>query len=128
MTGRESGAAGADASAQAADLAAETVRVRRSPKIGRFLLVGGVLGLVVALIATLAFPPDGTYTTGQVFAYSAAVCVPVGLALFGALAVVLDARSSRRARIVAARRTAVEGAGTASSGSEPRDTERPRLP
>lgn len=82
----------------------ETVSVRRAPKISVFLIAGGGVGLLVALILTYAF--DGTsapspnttiqYSQGQVFGFLALICVPVGVALAGVLALILDRRSQRR--------------------------------
>ncbi|QEW01752.1 potassium transporter Trk [Microbacterium lushaniae] len=86
----------------------ETVRVRRSPKYGVFLALGAALGLLVAMILTFAF--DGTamespnsgmqYSTTQVFGFVTLICVPVGIALAGALALILDRVVGRRTRDV----------------------------
>ncbi|MCC2032932.1 potassium transporter Trk [Microbacterium allomyrinae] len=86
----------------------ETVRVRRAPKISVFLLFGAVLGVLVALILTFAFngsadvsPNTGVvYSQGQVFGFLTLVCVPIGLAIAGVVALVLDRRSQRRTRDV----------------------------
>ena len=84
----------------------ESGRVRRAPKFSVFLLVGAVLGLVVALILTFAF--DGTagvspntgiqYSQAQVFGFLALICVTVGVLLGGLVALVFDRRSRSRAR------------------------------
>jgi len=86
----------------------EMVRVRRAPKFSVFLLLGAALGVVVALILTFAFqgtveksPNTGlVYTQGQVFGFLLLICITVGVALGGIVALVLDRRSSRRARDV----------------------------
>lgn len=81
----------------------ETVSVRRAPKFSVFLLSGAALGIVVALILTFTF--DGTqdpnavgvvYSPGQVFGFLSLVCVTVGLALSGIVAIILDRRSDGR--------------------------------
>ena len=87
----------------------ETVRVRRAPKIPVFLIAGALLGVVVAMILT--FASDGTeqvspntgvlYSQGQVFGFLLLICIPVGLALAGVVALVLDRRSRRRTHEVA---------------------------
>lgn len=83
-----------------------TVVVHSSPRYGRFLAIGVILGLLVAAILTFASgvdaDPGGPLSTAsgvlRVFGVSAAVCVGAGLVLMGSLAIVLDRRSSKRAR------------------------------
>jgi hypothetical protein len=87
-----------------------TVRVRRAPKYGVFLALGAGLGLLTAMILTFAF--DGTsvpsrnttveYTAIQVFGFIALICVPVGIAVGGAVALLLDRVVGRRTREVRA--------------------------
>lgn len=86
----------------------EQARVRRAPRISVFLLLGAALGIVAALILTFSF--DGIaeespyttaqYTTGQVFGFLLLACVPIGIALGGTVAVVLDRTVGRRTRRV----------------------------
>ncbi|MET0296654.1 MAG: potassium transporter Trk [Microbacterium sp.] len=86
----------------------ETVRVRRAPKFSVFLLLGAALGIIVALILTFAFqgtdetsPNTGLiYTDGQVFGFLALICITVGVALGGIVALLFDRYSSRHAREV----------------------------
>lgn len=85
-----------------------TVRVRRSPKYGVFLVLGAALGILAAMILTFAFhgsdqPSANTsieYSQTQVFGFVALVCVPVGIALGGVVALVLDRVVGRRVREV----------------------------
>lgn len=87
----------------------ETVRVRRAPKISVFLITGALLGALVALILTFVFngtsevsPNTGVeYSQGQVFGFLVLVCAPIGIALAGILALILDRRSQRRSHDVA---------------------------
>ncbi len=83
----------------------ETVKVRRAPKYSVFLLLGAALGIIVALILTFAF--DGTaeptdqgvvYSSAQVFGFLALICVTVGVALGGGVALLLDRTVGRRTR------------------------------
>jgi len=86
----------------------ETVRVRRAPKFSVFLMLGAAVGIIVAMILTFAF--DGTdevspntgmiYSQGQVFGFTALICIPLGIALAAVLALILDRRSSRHTREV----------------------------
>jgi hypothetical protein len=95
----------------------EVVQVRRAPKFSVFLALGAALGLVVAMILTFAFqgtmdesPNTGlVYTQGQVFGFLALICIPVGLALAGVVAVILDRRSSRHMRDVTVDHESVHG-------------------
>lgn len=81
-----------------------TVRVRRSPRIGVFLVLGVLLGVLVAVVATLLTPADPRYSTGQVLGYLVLLVAPVGAVLGAGVAIALDALSSRRARTVTAER------------------------
>ncbi|HET6825838.1 MAG TPA: hypothetical protein VFH64_07925 [Amnibacterium sp.] len=81
-----------------------TVRVRRSPRIGVFLTLGVLAGVVVAVLVALLTPADGRYPTGQVLGFLALICAPVGAALGGLVAVALDAVASRRTRVLEAER------------------------
>lgn len=86
----------------------ERMRLRRAPKFSVFLLVGSALGVVAAMILTFTFggtadasPNTGlVYSQGQVFGFMLLVCIPVGLAIGGIAALILDRRSSRRTRDV----------------------------
>ncbi|WP_210507777.1 hypothetical protein [Naasia sp. SYSU D00057] len=78
----------------------EQVRVRRSAKILNFLLTGAVLGAVVALIATFAFPENEQYPTSQVLGFLVLLGVVLGAALGGLVAVLLDRALQRRTREV----------------------------
>lgn len=82
-----------------------TATLRRSPKYTMFLLLGAALGVVIALILTVAF--SGTqqpsaegyaYSQGQVFGFLILICVPVGLVVSGTVALILDRAAARRAR------------------------------
>ena len=77
------------------------VRLRRGPRVGVFLLVG--------LVIALASPPSPQYPTSQVVGFLVLVFAPVGLVLAGLVAIVLDAASRRRARVVEAQHEAGGG-------------------
>lgn len=86
----------------------ETVSVRRSPKYSAFLLVGAALGILTALILTFGFNGSAQvsentgleYSSGQVFGFLLLIFIPVGLAVMGAVALILDRTSGRRTRQV----------------------------
>lgn len=86
----------------------QTVRVRRAPRYGVFLLLGALLGVLAALILTFSFsgnaeasPFTGArYSDLQVFGFVLLACIPTGLAVGGAVALVLDRVVGRRGRDV----------------------------
>ena len=85
----------------------ETVTVRRAPKIWVFLVLGALLGVIVAGILTFAFQgtaePSATgveYTPGQVFGFLALICAALGLLVGGLVALVLERTVGRKTREV----------------------------
>lgn len=88
------------------------VQVRRAPKVGVFLLLGAVVGLITAFILTYAVGGPGPdvsssgfeYSKRQVLGFLALWCVPTGAAIFGLFAAWLDARSRKRAKTMLAER------------------------
>lgn len=86
----------------------ETAHVRRSPRYTMFFLVGAILGALTALALTFGFhgseqaspTTQAQYSVSQVFGFLCLVCIPVGMALLGAVALIIDRRMSRRAREV----------------------------
>lgn len=93
-----------------------SVVVRRSPRYGRFLLVGVLLGIAAAGLLTwieaATGGPGGPLTTGasgflRVFGALAAVCVGAGLLIFGMLAIVLERMIGRRGHAEIAERATV---------------------
>ncbi len=80
------------------------MRIRRGPKVIRFVAVGAGLGAIAAFIDVQVTPKDANYSTAQALGFIALVLVPIGAALGAALAVLLDRISIRRSRIVTAER------------------------
>lgn len=77
--------------------AVSEVRVRKVPKYGVFLAIGGVLGIIAAAILTYAF--DGvlqpssigtSYSRDQVFGFLLLFLVAFGVALGAIVALILD--------------------------------------
>lgn len=83
------------------------VRVRRAPKFGAFMVVGGGLAAIGTLIATALFPSDPSVGFVALFAYFCLFTIPAGVAVGAIVALILDRRSSRRARTVQAERESV---------------------
>lgn len=85
----------------------ETVTVRRVPKHSLFLVLGAVLGVLVAAILTFAF--QGTqqasdtgvqYTAWQVFGFLALAGIAAGLAVGAVVALILERVVGRKTRQV----------------------------
>ncbi len=80
--------------------------VRRVPRYGVFMGIGVVLGIVAAGILTMvgSYEPsaalDVVYPPAQVFGFALLWTAPIGLALGGALALVLERIGRRHDRVV----------------------------
>lgn len=75
----------------------DAVTVRRAPRYGRFLTLGGILGAIVALILTVAFPDNPEFDKGQVFGFLLLACGAIGVALGALVALLLDRSLAKRA-------------------------------
>jgi uncharacterized protein YacL len=62
----------------------EQVVITRRPRYVRFLVLGFLVGLIVAMIATFAFPNSSQYSTLQIFGF----LLLCSLVVFGALGLV----------------------------------------
>ncbi|QLD11739.1 potassium transporter Trk [Microbacterium oleivorans] len=85
----------------------ESARVRRVPKYSVFLLLGAAAGIIAALALTFGVSDDGVsvstgleYSAGQVFGFIALGAIPLGMALGGVVALILDRSARRRSREV----------------------------
>jgi len=93
----------------------ETVRVRRAPKYSVFLVIGGGLGLLVAMVLTFAYSGTGdtspntglVYSSSQVLGFLALIFITVGIAVGGVVALVLDRVLARQSREVTVDRESV---------------------
>ena len=65
-----------------------------------FLCVGGMLGMIAALVSTVAFEVDPLVGVAATFGYLCVYFVPAGLVLGALVALALDARSRRRSHTV----------------------------
>ena len=72
------------------------------------MTVGGLIGFLVVLIITPLFPADPLVGLPAIVGYSSLFGITVGVLLGAIVGVVLDRRSQRRARTVAAEREVVD--------------------
>jgi len=85
-------------------VSAETVRVRRTPRYARFILVGVVVCVIVAFILTYSFPQGAGYDRNTVFGFMLLVAIAVGVTLGSLAALIADRIARRRAQTVVADR------------------------
>ncbi|UFS58956.1 hypothetical protein [Subtercola endophyticus] len=85
----------------------DTVTIHRAPRYLRFMIAGGVVGVVVALILTFSFPEPAGFDFSQVFGFLALFCGVVGFALGAVVALLVDRASRRAAKTIVVER--VEG-------------------
>jgi hypothetical protein len=81
-----------------------TLVVRRSPKYTNFMIVGAVVGAVLALILTVVFPQNAEFDPAQVFGFLLLGGIAVGVALSCVVAIILDRIVGRSASTVVADR------------------------
>jgi hypothetical protein len=74
----------------------ETVTVRRSPRYLRFFILGLIVGVIGALVLTVAFPVDAEYTVLQVFGFMLLITLSVGGELGFVVAIILDRTVGKR--------------------------------
>lgn len=76
----------------------ETVEIVRSVRIGRLILVGAVVGAVVAVASTLSMPmaEEALYTMGQIAGFMLVVGAVIGMALGTFLALILNILARRK--------------------------------
>ncbi len=96
--------------------------VRRAPKVGVFLILGGFVGAVVALILTVTHPDGEQGLNDDLGVWIMVVfffAITVGVGLGGLLALVLDRLSRRRVSHVTVERGFVDEAGNEGPAAAP---------
>ena len=78
----------------------DTLVVRRSPKYVNFMIVGAVIGAVLALLLTVIFPQNAEFDPAQVFGFLLLGGVTIGVAVSCVIAIVLDRIVGRSATTV----------------------------
>lgn len=87
--------------------AATRVTIRRAPRLGAFLFVGGALGAITTLVLTSLFPADPAVGFAASFGYFALYGIPAGVLLGAIVGILLDVVSLRRSRTVTVERDVV---------------------
>lgn len=80
-------------------------RISRQARMGRFLALGAIVGLLLSVVLTLLWPedpnfvaenPDVQFTALQVFGFLAIYIIPVSIGVFGLLGYILGRRAEKR--------------------------------
>jgi len=97
-----------------------TARVRRAPKIGVFIGVGAIVGIIVTVAVTTSFPADPNVGMWATVAYMSLFGVTAGIVLGAIAALIADRVSRRRAQVVTVERGRVtaDAAPTAPTPTE----------
>lgn len=94
------------------------VRVRRTPRYGRFMVVGGAVFALGAFIATYSLPQGEGYDRNTVFGFVLLAAVAVGVGLGAVAAIIAAAATKRTERTVLADRIDVRTTDAGSNASE----------
>ncbi len=104
-----------------------SARLRRAPRIGVFLVLGGVIGLIATLIVTSQFEADPSVGFVASFAYFCLFGIPAGVLVGAIVALILDAVSRRRMRTVAVESQYVEPDPAAGPEAGPDENREPPI-
>ena len=91
------------------------VSIRRAPRVGVFLVLGALLGLIATLILTSLFESDPNVGFSALLAYFSLYGITAGVLVGAIVAVVLDRRSRARVRSAEAEREIVEADSSSDS-------------
>ncbi len=92
-----------------------TVTVKRSPRIVNFIILGAVVGALVAVILTYAFPENPQFSRAQVLGFLLLACVAAGVAIACIVALVLGRIVARNGPTVVVDRVATRTADAGTS-------------
>jgi hypothetical protein len=94
------------------------ITVRRAPKYVPFLILGGLVGIIVAAVVAYALPGDENYEPAAVFGFFL-ILFGAGGAILGAIvALVLDRLSVRRAEHAVVEAVPEDAPGTGPEGGD----------
>ena len=85
-TGNETG----NETASETVLAETTVNVHRAPRYRNFMLLGAIVGVLLALILTVSFPENDEYDRAQIFGFLLLGGLAVGTTLGAIVALIID--------------------------------------
>ncbi|MDJ0350347.1 hypothetical protein [Cryobacterium sp. PH29-G1] len=97
--------------------AAATVTVHRAPRYRNFMLLGAILGVLLAFVFTLAFPANDEYGRLQIFGFLLLGGIAVGAGFGAVVALVIDQITGRSRKTAVADRLGVNDPRAAEPGS-----------
>lgn len=100
-----------------------TVTVRRSPRYFNFMLLGAIVGAILALVLTVTFPENDEFGQAQVFGFLLLAGVTLGVTLGCVVALILDRVIGRTARTAVADRLQANVSGAAEAQDATSDTQ-----
>ena len=88
----------------------DQVTVRRAPKVGAFMVVGGALGFFITLLATMLTPqnPESGASLAELVGYFSLFGITFGVTAGALIALGFEWRSRRRATVLEAEREIVD--------------------
>lgn len=98
------------------------VTVRRSPRYLNFMILGAVLGAILALVLTVSFPGTTEFGAGQVFGFLLLAGLVAGVALGAVAAMVIDRATARSASTVVVDRLGAYGSSDLEAPAAPADS------
>ena len=98
-------------------LAETTVTVHRAPRYRNFMLLGAIVGVLLALILTISFPENDEYDRVQIFGFLLLGGLAVGTTLGAIVALVIDRIIGRSHVSVVADRLGANESPAAEPGS-----------
>lgn len=74
------------------------ITVRRAPRFVPFMVLGGVIGIIIAAFVAYGLPGDPSFDAGAVFGFFLTTFAAAGVLLGAVVALILDRLSVRRAK------------------------------
>lgn len=99
----------------------EQATIRRAPRLGRFIGLGALLGLIVTIVVTMQYPADPNVGMGATIAYFSLYGVSAGVVLGAVVGLAIDRASRRRSKPITVEHAVVEEspeAATADTAAE----------
>lgn len=98
------------------------VTVRRSPRYLNFMILGAVVGAILALVLTVSFPANAEFAPSQVFGFLLLAGVVAGVTVGAVAAMVIDRVTGRSATTVVVDRLGAYGASGLEAPDAPSDS------
>ncbi|MBG6059646.1 hypothetical protein RCH16_001996 [Cryobacterium sp. MP_M5] len=98
------------------------VTMRRSPRYLNFMILGAVVGAILALVLTVSFPGNAEFAPSQVFGFLLLAGVVAGVTVGAVAAMVVDRVTGRSATTVVVDRLGAYGPSGQEAPDAPSDS------